>query len=229
MRAPERRVAWVFGLAVFGWVFRETIPFGDGGLRIVGWAEALGIGELADDSTVAMAAVMLLFVLPAGDAPGKRLLDWETAVRIPWGLLLLFGGGIALAKGFDATGLSAFVGESLAGLRHVPPLVLVLIVALAVTFLTEVTSNTATATILLPIMAASAHGAGVPPIALMLTTTLSASCAFMLPVATAPNAIVFGTGDVTVAQMARAGLAINLAGALLITAAVWWLGLPLLG
>ena len=227
MSTPEKRVAVVFALTAAGWIFREPIPLGDLGVAIPGWAPLLGISTLVDDSTVAMAGALLLFMLPAGDSD-ERLLDWGTAVTIPWGLLLLFGGGIAIAAGFKATGLSAFVGQALAGLTAVPPIVLLLLVALVVTFLTEVTSNTATANILLPIMAATAKVSGLPPLALMLTVTLSASCAFMLPVATAPNAIVFGTGHVTTADMARAGFAINLVGAVLITLLVWFFGLPAL-
>lgn len=228
MSTPERRVAWVFALTAAAWILREPIPLGDA-LVIPGWSMLLPKPDFADDSTVAMAATVSMFLIPAGRERAGALLDWETAARIPWGLVLLFGGGIAISAGFKATGLSSFVGSSLAMLASVPSLVLTLAVALVVTFLTEVTSNTATAAILLPILASTALATGHSPLALMLAGTLSASCAFMLPVATAPNAIVFSTGDVTVAQMARAGFWINVAGALVITAAVWALGEPLLG
>ena len=232
MGAPERRVAWVFALTAAAWILREPIPVGEL-FTVPGWSGLLPKAGFADDSTVAMAATVTLFLVPAGRGPdGQRrgaLLDWETASRIPWGLLLLFGGGIAISAGFKATGLSGFVGESLSLLGALPPVVLLLAIALVVTFLTEVTSNTATASILLPILAATAVAAHQEPLALMLTGTLSASCAFMLPVATAPNAIVFGTGDVHVAQMARAGFVLNLIGAAVITGVVWLLGVRLLG
>lgn len=227
MAPSERRIAWVFALTAAAWILREPIPLGDS-LTLPGWSMLLPNPAFADDSTVAMASALAMFLIPAGRSQGP-LLDWETASRIPWGLVLLFGGGIAISAGFKATGLSGFVGSTLGLLGAVHPVLLTALVALVVTFLTEVTSNTATAAILLPILASTAVASGHPPLALMLAGTLSASCAFMLPVATAPNAIVFSTGDVTVAQMARAGFWINLAGVVVITAAVWALGVPLLG
>ena len=151
-------------------------------------------------------------------------MDWETAETIPGGLLILFGGGIAIAKAFDASGLSSVLGEHLVILRELPTLAMILGICLAVTFLTEGTSNTATTTLLMPLLAAAALAADMDPLMLMLPAALSASCAFMLPVATAPNAVVFATGDLHVAEMARRGLLLNLIGALLISVAVWTLG-----
>ena len=152
------------------------------------------------------------------DKRGQFLLDWKTIeTRMPWGILLLFGGGFALASGFTKTGLTGWIGDQLTGLSSFPLWAVVLCVCLIITFLTELTSNTATSTIILPVMGAAAVVAGFHPLMLMLPATLSASFAFMLPVATPPNAIVFGSGWVTIPTMSRAGFALNLIGAVLIT------------
>ena len=208
-RPPEARVLIVFGLTALAWVTRSE-PFG-------GWTGLFGISGVGD-STVALAAVVLLFALPDGE--GERLLDWETANRIPWGLLILFGGGIALARGFKASGLSEALGHGLSGLSAWPMFAMLLALCLAVTFATEVTSNTATTTVLLPILAAAAVAASVDHRLFMIPATLSASCAFMLPVATAPNAIIFGTDQVPIRAMAKAGLVLNLIGAVVIAGAM---------
>ena len=166
---------------------------------------------------MALAAVIALFLVPNGH--GQALVDWKSASSIPWGLLLLFGGGIAIARAFGASGLSDIIGTLLVtqlGLGQLPILLILVGICLAVTFLTEVTSNTATTTLLMPILAAAALAANMPPEWLMIPATISASCAFMLPVATAPNAVIFGTDKVSTNQMARNGLALNLFGALLI-------------
>ena len=147
------------------------------------------------------------------------LLDWNTVeTRMPWGILLLFGCGFALASGFIKTGLTGWIGDQLTGLSSFPLWVVILFVCLGITFLTELTSNTATSTMILPVMGAAAVAANFHPLALMLPATLSASLAFMLPVATPPNAIVFGSGWVTIPAMSRAGFVLNLIGAILITA-----------
>jgi len=208
-------VAVVFAGMAALWVTRRFVT---GSGEAVGWAPALGLTGLVDDSTVAVLGAVLLFALPSKTQPGVRLLDWETARKIPWGVVLLFGGGITLAHGFQASGLSATIAAQLTGLHDAPPALLVGTIALAVTFLTEVTSNTATATILMPVLAAFAVGADLNPMWVMLPAAFSASCAFMLPVATAPNAIVYGTGEIPIRSMARTGLVINLLGAALITA-----------
>ena len=211
------------------WIFRKSIPLGDSGMVIPGWADITGLGNAVHDSTVALASALVLFAMPSGDSERPRLLDWDTAVKIPWGLLLLFGGGLALATGFKATGLTGLIGESMRVLDGVPTLVLILSVALLVTFLTEVTSNTATTSILVPILGASAVALGAHPLVLMIPATFSASCAFMLPVATAPNAVIFGSGKVPIGEMARAGFAINVVGAIVIAILVYAWGLPMLG
>jgi len=210
-RRPEVRVLVVFGLTILAWVTRSE-PFG-------GWSGLLGI-ETAADSTVALAAVVVMFLVPDGE--GERLLDWERAASIPWGMLLLFAGGICIATAFTASGLSELIGNGLAGLAALPVFALVLAICLTVTFLTEMTSNTATATLLMPVLAAAAMGTGVPPELLMIPAAISASCAFMLPVATAPNAIIYATGRMTIAQMAREGLALNVIVAFVVASVVWF-------
>ncbi|HIA02851.1 MAG TPA: SLC13/DASS family transporter [Myxococcales bacterium] len=216
LSSAERRVAVVFVFTALAWIFRRPIEIGN--MAIPGWSNLLELQKVVDDGTVAIAAAIVLFLLPAGKGnKGVRLLDWETAVRIPWGLLLLFGGGLALADGFKVTGFSEWVGQELAGLATLSPWVLIGVVCLAVTFLTEITSNTATTTILMPVFAAVCVKQGVDPYHLMLPAALSASCAFMLPVATAPNAIVFGSGRVKMADMVRCGIVINLIGVVVIT------------
>jgi solute carrier family 13 (sodium-dependent dicarboxylate transporter), member 2/3/5 len=212
-RPAELRVLLVFLVVALLWVLR-TAPYG-------GWAGLTGI-EGADDGTVALLGACALFLLPNG--AGGRLLDWETANRLPWGLLILFGGGIAIAAAFESSGLSVTLGAFLAddlGIASWPPFLMMLGVCLVVTFLTEVTSNTATTTLLMPVLAAAGVGAGIDPALLMIPATLAASCAFMLPVATAPNAIVYGTGLVSTEQMARHGLWLNLVGALALALLCW--------
>jgi sodium-dependent dicarboxylate transporter 2/3/5 len=160
---------------------------------------------------------------------GNFLLDWSWAAKIPWGILLLFGGGIALAAGFKTTGLAAWIGKSLGLFSQVPVLVMIVITCFMLTFLTEVTSNTAIATIFMPIMAATGLAMGIHPFLLMIPAAVSASCAFMLPVATPPNAIVFGSGCVTIPQMAKAGLGLNFIGIIIVTAITYLIAIPVFG
>ena len=151
-------------------------------------------------------------------------MDWRTAKNLPWHIILLFGGGFALAQGFTESGLSLWVGGKLGGWSQMPPILIVASVALTLTFLTEFTSNTATAQVMLPVLAAVAVDIGVHPLMLMVPATISASCAFMMPIATPPNAIVFATDRLKITQMARAGFFLNIVGMILITAAVFLLG-----
>ncbi|MEE4381031.1 MAG: SLC13 family permease, partial [Pseudomonadales bacterium] len=151
---------------------------------------------------------------------GGKLLDWESAERIPWGMLLLFAGGITIARGFEASGVSVALGQVLSGLADWPLVLVIATICLAITFLTEMTSNTATTTLMMPILAAGAVGAGLPPEVLMVPAAMSASCAFMLPVATAPNAIMFATGRFPSRVMAAEGFALNLIGVLVVTMVV---------
>jgi sodium-dependent dicarboxylate transporter 2/3/5 len=224
MATGERSVLVIFLSTALAWIFRVDLELGF--VTIPGWASRLGLADKVSDATVAMIAGTALFFIPVRFRRGEFLLDWATAVKIPWGILLLFGGGIAMSAGFKATGLSVWLGERLAGLGDWPPVAMILAVTALVVFLTEVTSNTATATIFMPIMAATAQALHLHPFLLMIPAAVAASCAFMLPVATPPNAIVFASGYVTVPQMARAGFWFNLLAIVLITAMVYLLVAP---
>ena len=162
-----------------------------------------------------------MFMIPNGQ--GEKLLNWEKAQQIPWGVLLLFGGGICLAKAFAASGLSDHLAHALSGITALPAIVAVFIIALFVTFLTETTSNTATTVLLMPVLAATALGANINPEILMVPAVLSASCAFMMPVATAPNSIVMGSGKIKTSDMARNGVVLNFVGTTVITFVVWFI------
>jgi sodium-dependent dicarboxylate transporter 2/3/5 len=205
-QTEERRVFIVFTLTALAWVTRSQ-PFG-------GWKTWLEVPG-ANDASVALLAVVAMFLIPNGK--GSRLLDWETASRIPWGMLILFGGGIAIAKAFVISGMSAALGSALAGIAGWPILAMIAVICLCITFLTEMTSNTATTTLMMPILAAAAIAAGIAPEVLMVPAAMSASCAFMLPVATAPNTIVFSTGRFTTSLMAREGAALNFVGVVVIS------------
>ena len=208
----EIRVLAVFAATAFFWVTRKQ-PFG-------GWTELFGL-SITNDAMVALLAVVVMFLVP--DGKGARLLDWETAERIPWGMLVLFGAGISIATAFTASGLSETIGAVLSGLAELPLLPIMLVTCLAVTFLTETTSNTATTTLLMPILAAGAIGAAIDPRLIMIPAAMSASCAFMLPVATAPNVIVYSTEQFTIETMAREGFALNLIGAVVIASGCYLL------
>ena len=205
-RTEERRVLICFLLTALAWVTREE-PLG-------GWSRLLSTPDVGDD-TVALMAALAMFLLPNGH--GGRLLDWQTAERIPWGLLLLVGGGVALGRAFDVSGLSEIIGQQLSGLSRLPPIVIVMGVCLGASFLTEVMTNTATAVLLLPLLSGVAHAADLDPLLLMLPATFSCSCSFMLPAAAVPNAAVYGSGLITTADMAREGLFLKLIGTALIT------------
>ena len=157
-----------------------------------------------------MAAALLLFVIPAGDGSGQRLMVWEDVSRLPWGVLILFGGGLALAAQVSGSGLAVWLWESLLPVASLGTLVLIVAAAGLVVFLTELTSNLATAATFLPVIAAIAAQSGIEPLVLCVPVTLAASCAFMLPVATPPNAIVFSSGVLTIPEMVRAGFLMNL-------------------
>jgi sodium-dependent dicarboxylate transporter 2/3/5 len=201
----EVRTLIVFGATVLLWVTRSE-PFG-------GWSAWFGVGG-AGDSTVALLAVAAMFFIP--DGRGGALLDWKWASDIPWGMLLLFAGGICIAIAFEKSGLSVLIGNALGGARALHPFALMLVVCLVVTFMSELTSNTAVATLVLPVLAAVADGAEMAPAILMVPAAMAASSGFMLPVSTAPNAIAYGTGRVSVGEMAREGFALNLMLALVI-------------
>jgi sodium-dependent dicarboxylate transporter 2/3/5 len=210
-RTEETRVMIVFALTALAWVTR-TEPFG-------GWRSWLDL-PTANDASVALLAVVLMFIVPNGR--GERLLTWEHAVTIPWGVLILFSGGICLAKGFVSSGLSQLLGDWLASMNYLPVWALMGMICLVVTFLTETTSNVATTTLLMPILAAAGVAAGLPPEVLMVPAAMTASCAFMLPVATAPNTVVYGSGRVAVERMVREGFALNMLGVAVVAAVCYW-------
>ncbi len=222
MQRGEKIVLTVWIATALLWIFRDDIDLG--GVVIPGWSSWFPRPELLHNGTVAMIGSLILFVTPVDWRRGQFALDWDWAQRIPWGTLILFGGGLALAKGFSETGLVEWIGTQLTVLKGANLLLIVLIVTLLLTFVTELTSNVATAAIMLPILGgALAPVLGVHPLLLMVPATLAVSCAFMFPVATPPNAIVFGSGYLRVPQMARAGVLINLVSIAFITLLAYFL------
>lgn len=204
----EWRVGAIFVLTASSWVLRP---------QIAAWSGLQGL----DDAAIALTGALLLFLVPSGRARGERLLDWKVARGVPWDILLLFGGGLSLAAAISATGADAPLTALLSGLEDVPELLIVLVLALLIVFSGELTSNTAAATAIMPVLAALCAARGLEVLPLFMVATLSSSCGFMLPVATPPNAIAYGTGLVPMPQMMRAGLGVNLAGVALIVAYVW--------
>jgi sodium-dependent dicarboxylate transporter 2/3/5 len=206
MSRGERTVAVVFAATALLWVCRPLVARVVPGLT---------------DTGIALAGAVLLFVLPVDWRRGKAVLEWVDARRLPWGVLLLFGGGLSLADAVSGTGLAAWIGEGLRGAHAWPAWLVTLAVVTVIVFLTELTSNTATAATFLPVVASIAIALGRAPMLLLVPATLAASCAFMMPVATPPNAIVYGSGHVTVPQMVRAGIWLNLLFIALLTAAAF--------
>jgi sodium-dependent dicarboxylate transporter 2/3/5 len=225
----ERAVLTVFAATAFGWVFRKDLVLGL--VTIPGWSRLLPHADLIDDATVAIGMAMILFFIPtrSRNAASRMVMGVDVFTRIPWHIVLLFGGGFALAQGFRVTGLSELIGTRFAGLEGVPAYAMITLVCGGLTFLTELTSNTATTEMILPILASVAVAMKVNPLLLMIPATLSASCAFMMPVATPPNAIIFASGRVKIAEMARVGLAINLIGVVVISLVFYFLGTAVLG
>ena len=203
---PEKRVGIIFVVMALTWLFRPLL------------ASIPGLDGL-DDSGIAMAGAVAIFLVPSGNPEDPMLLRWPYVEKLPWAILILFGGGLSLASAVSNTGLAAWIGGSLNAISALPVAVLVVIVAALIIFLTELTSNIATTATFMPVVGAVAIEAGVDPIVLLVPVTLAASCAFMLPVATPPNAIVFGSGLLTIPKMARAGLVLNLIGILLVSLA----------
>lgn len=210
LKSQEKKVLAVFVMVALSWILRGLVD--------------AGTLAYVKDSTIAMAGAIALFVIPSDWKKREFLLDWNTAVRIPWDILILFGGGFALAQGFSDTGLTSYLAEQLSVFEHSDVIVVVAAVTCAIIFLTEITSNTATASLAVPVMGALAATMQMHPLGLMTAVAVAASFAFMLPVATPPNAIVFGTRYVTIQQMAKTGFWLNLIGILLITLfVIYWL------
>jgi len=204
----EIRVLWLFIALVLLWVFRKPIAIGD--FVLPGWSEVFAAPAFINDGTIAIFVAFLLFIVPSSDKSNNEgLITWSIVTKIPWGIVLLFGGGFALAKGFIDSGLATFIGGQLVGAESMSEMGLIFSVTGLMTFLTELTSNLATAEMMLPIAAGLTNEIHTNPLLLMLPMTLAASMAFMFPVATAPNAIVFGSGKLTIKDMVIAGFIIN--------------------
>ena len=234
MSPEEKRVGWVFFAVALLWMTRKERLLGEE-IDLFGWSyyldsllTSLGgspVGYMIDDGTVSIAMALTLFIIPAGKQVGGRLLDWDDAKKIPWGILLLFGGGLAIAKGFQTSGLSDYVAMQLGELLgNASPLVIVTSTVAFITGLTEVSSNTATISLSLPIMASLAQAIEAHPLLLLIPTTLAASCAFMLPVSTPPNAIIYGSGRVPIVKMVVAGVWLDLLSVFLLTVFVYTAG-----
>ena len=219
-RKEEKRTMIIFFFTALAWMTRSA-PFG-------GWKSFFGlisendvglynILANANDASVAFIAVIVLFCIPSGNKKNEKLLDWETANKIPWGLIILVGSGICLGTAISESGLSEQAAKLLTGIDKLKTVFVILCVALLVTFLTEITSNTATTVILMPILGAVSTASGIEPALLLVPAAISASCAFMLPVATMPNAVVYGTGEFSIKKMVKEGFALNLVGALVVT------------
>ncbi|SCA63792.1 Sodium-dependent dicarboxylate transporter SdcS [Chlamydiales bacterium SCGC AG-110-P3] len=221
--APERWLMILISLTAITWITRPDLNLGI--VTIPGWQSMLGL-SMANDGTVAMFFALVMCMTPVDLVKMQFLLDWREIERIPWSVILLFGGGFALANTLQSTGLTEWLGQLLSHLQGLDPWILVLSICLITSFLTEVTSNTATTAVLLPVLAAAAVVLNIPPLMLMIPATVSASMAFMLPVATPPNAIAFASGQVSGSDMARVGLILNLLGAVWITLMTHWLAVP---
>lgn len=209
----EKAVLIVFCVTAFLWISRSFL--------LSKFIPAI------DDTIIAMASATILFLIPSKNKKSQKIIDWQSAVKLPWGILLLFGGGLALAEGFKTSGLAQWIGSQITQFEHLPLFALLFILILAVNFLTEITSNLATTAMLLPIIAPIALVLNVHPFTLMVGITVAASCAFMLPVATPPNAIVFGSGYLTIPDMMKAGIWMNILSVVLIAIITYFL-LPIL-
>ncbi len=216
MTFEEKAVMVIFALTSFLWVFRSDLDLGS--LKIPGWSNLFSSAAFIEDSTVAVTMALLLFLIPCGSSENKHkfILDQDDISKIPWDIVLLFGGGFALAEGFVQSGLSKLIGQEFLMLRNIPPLALVTIICTIVVFSSELTSNTAQTTIILPLLASLAKEIGVNPLMIMIPATFSVSLAFMLPVGTPPNAIVFSSQRLKVWDMVKAGFILNVIGIIIV-------------
>jgi sodium-dependent dicarboxylate transporter 2/3/5 len=213
MSSAEKRVAMLFGLVVLSWILRRPMT---------AWLELDGLS----DTGIVMAAAILLFIIPSGDDEQSRLMVWRDISDLPWGVLILFGGGLSLAAAFSSSGLAEWLGTSLTPIAAAGFVVLLMAATAMIILLTELTSNLATTATMLPVVSVLAVQLNIDPIVLLVPVTLATSCAFMLPVATPPNAIVYSSGMITIGNMMRAGLCMNLLGfMLLIAVTLWWVPL----
>ena len=225
-RKEEKRTLVIFFFTALAWMTRSS-PFG-------GWKNFFGVVSEndiglynilsnANDASVAFIAVIILFCTPSGNKKNEKLLDWETANQIPWGLIILVGSGICLGSAISESGLSEYAAKLLSGIENFKTVFIILCISLLVTFLTEITSNTATTVILMPILGAVSMASGIDAVLFLIPAALSASCAFMLPVATMPNAVVYGAGEFSIKRMVKEGFVLNLVGALVVTTVCYFI------
>ena len=218
MSAGERWTAGVFFFTAMGWMFRKQL----GGMIFPD-------PKLVTDAAIAMTGALILFVIPLNLKKNIFVMDWHWASKMPWGVLILFGGGLSMAGGFKVTKLAEWIGGRVGLLEAAPVLVVVIAVAALIIFLTELTSNTATSAMVMPILSAVAIGLGQNPLLLVVPAAIAASCAFMLPVATPPNAIVFGSGYVTIPQMVKSGFGLNILGVIITVLITYLVVMPAFG
>ena len=218
MSSGERWTAIVFALTALGWIFRSSL-----GVHV--FADP----KLVTDAAIAMTGALILFVIPINWRKNEFVMNWHWASKMPWGVLILFGGGLSMAGGFKVTNLANWIGSQVGLLEAAPVLVLIIAVATLIIFLTELTSNTATSAMVMPILSAVAIGLGQSPLLLIVPAAIAASCAFMLPVATPPNAIVFGSGYVTIPQMVKSGFGLNILGIILTVLLTYLVVMPVFG
>jgi len=209
VKPEEKWVLAIFSLVAVAWVTRRYIitPF----------------FPAVNDTNIVLIGAILLFLIPSPSNPRKRIMDWKTGLKVPWGVLILFGGALSVASGFERSGLTIWIGDQLGLLTMVPYWLILLIVVAVINFLTEITQNMATCTLMMPIMAAFALVLDVHPFGLMTAAAIASSCAFMLPVATAPNAVVFGSGLIRIKDMARAGIMMNILSIIIVTFFIYFL------
>jgi sodium-dependent dicarboxylate transporter 2/3/5 len=226
----EKRVFAVFLFTALGWIFRRDIVLDS--FVIPGWSSLLGIKDYVHDSTVAILSALLLFAIPSGKSSKskkrKTLLDWESASRVPWGVVMIVGGGYAIAESFNHTGLAIFLGSKMSFIGQYPMIIILIIVISLMIFITEINSNTATANIFLPVLAAMAIAGQMNPLLLMIPATFACSFSFMLPSGTGTNAVIFGSNRVTIPEMAKCGLGLNLLCIMLLTILMYAYVLPIL-
>jgi sodium-dependent dicarboxylate transporter 2/3/5 len=218
----EKVVFSLFVIMALLWIFRASITFDS--FTLPGWSSIFGEPDFINDGTVAILISVILFIIPAKNRSNERLMDWKTAHRLPWNIVLLFGGGFALALGFQSSGLALWFGEQLSWTKNIHPYLILAIIVTMMSFLTELTSNVASTQMLLPVFASLAIGSGNNPLLFMIPATLASSLAFMLPTATPPNAIIFGTDRIRIQTMVRTGFLLNMTGVLVILFIIWLIG-----
>ena len=227
--SAEIRVMVIFVLTGLGWVFRKDLLFGP--ITITGWSTLLGVSDMVHDSTVAILAAIALFLIPAGGSKldSRPLITWQEAQSVPWGVVLIVGGGYAIAMSFAQTGLADWLGVQLAFIGALPLVLIIVLVILFMTFITEINSNTATANIFLPVLASMAVAGKMHPFLLMIPATFACSCAFMLPSGTGPNAVIFGSGRVTIPEMSKTGFWLNLISVVVLSIIMVGIAVPVMG